>query len=193
MPNVNKVILIGNLTRDPEIRQTGAGNSLASFTLAMTRVYNNPRTGERTEEPCFVDVTAFQRNADVIQKYVHKGDPLFVEGRLRYDSWEDRATGAKRNKLSVVAESIQLLSRRSDGGLPIDGGYYAQAAAPQQQPAQQRRSYGAPATQPAYGNTAPYGDAPAAPQYRPAGNAMPSFTPENDAPAGEAPVDDLPF
>ncbi len=192
MPNVNKVILIGNLTRDPDVRQTGAGNNLASFTLAMTRVYNNPRTGERTEEPCFVDVTAFQRNADVIQQYVHKGDPLYVEGRLRYDSWEDRTTGAKRNKLTVVAESIQLLSRRTDGGAPVDGGYRAQPAAPQQ-PVQPRRSYGAPAPQPGYGSAAPYGDAPAAPQYRPAGSAMPSFTQENDAPAGETPVDDLPF
>ncbi len=188
MANVNKVILIGNLTRDPEIRPTNAGGSVASFTLAMTRSYTNPRTGERTEEPCFVDIAAFQRLAEIVQQFVHKGDPLFVEGRLRYDSWEDRATGAKRNKLSVVAETIQLLSRRPDGGAPVDGAYRTPAAAPQQ-----RRSYGAPAAQPAYGSAAPYSDTPAAPQYRPAGNAMPSFTPENDAPAGEAPVDDLPF
>ena len=185
MPSVNKVILIGNLTRDPEIRQTNGGSMLASFTLAMSRKYTNGRN-ELVDETCFVDVTAFQRNAEIIQQFVHRGDPLYVEGRLRYDTWDDRTTGTKRNKLSVVCEAVQLLSRRGDaapGAAPEAG--YRQSA-----PAAAPRSYGMPAAAPTAN-----GYDPAVPptQYRSAA-PMPSFPPEGQQGGPQdAPVDDLPF
>lgn len=185
MPSVNKVILIGNLTRDPEIRQTNGGSMLASFTLAMSRKYTNGRN-ELVDESCFVDVTAFQRNAEIIQQFVHRGDPLYVEGRLRYETWDDRATGAKRNKLSVVCEMVQLLARKGDAmsGAAPEGGYRHGAPAPAP------RSYGMPATPPAAN-----GYDPAVPpaQYRSAA-PMPSFSPEGQqGGVQDAPVDDLPF
>ena len=189
MPSVNKVILIGNLTRDPEIRQTNGGSMLASFTLAMSRKYTNARN-ELVDETCFVDVTAFQRNAEVIRNYVHRGDPLYVEGRLRYETWDDRTTGAKRNKLTVVCEGIQLLTRR-DGSAPVDpsAGGYRQAAPAAPAP---QRGYGMPAPPAggAYDNGAPN-----PPQYRSAA-PMPSFPQDGGPQDGgqpDAPVDDLPF
>ncbi|MGN0866946.1 MAG: single-stranded DNA-binding protein [Oligosphaeraceae bacterium] len=186
MPSVNKVILIGNLTRDPEIRQTNGGSMLASFTLAMSRKYTNGRN-ELVDETCFVDVTAFQRNAEIIQQYVHRGDPLYVEGRLRYETWDDRTTGAKRSRLSVVCEMVQLLARRGDAmpGAAPEGGYRQGAPAPAP-----RGGYGMPAAAPAAN-----GYDPAVPpaQYRSA-SPMPPFPQEGQQGGGpDAPVDDLPF
>ncbi|MBR4125658.1 MAG: single-stranded DNA-binding protein [Victivallales bacterium] len=91
MANVNKVFLIGNLTADPEIRQLPSGDSIASFSLAMNRRYTNAR-GEQVEDTTFVEIDAFSRMADLVRQYVHKGDPLFVEGRLRQDRWVDKQT-----------------------------------------------------------------------------------------------------
>ena len=202
MPSVNKVLLIGNLTRDPEIRQTNGGSMVASFTLAMSRKYTNARQ-ELVDEACFVDVSAFQRNAEIIQQFVHKGDPLYIEGRLRYDTWDDRTTGAKRSKLSVVCESLQLLTRRpTDGAVPVVPAsapavgfrpsirpQYAGASAPA------APQYGAPAPQYAVPQQPAYDPQPAPPsQYRSAA-PMPSFQ-ASEEPA-EAPqdgaVDDIPF
>ncbi len=121
MPNVNKVILIGNLTRDPLTKQlpgrsTGpSGNSgmVAEFGLAMNRKFKTAE-GEDREEVCFVDCAAFGRQAEVIAKYCRKGKQLYVEGRLRYDSWEDKGGHGKRSKLSVVVENFQFLGGRED-------------------------------------------------------------------------------
>src|SRR5881227_3679092 len=121
MPNVNKVILIGNLTRDPQTKQlpgrsTGpSGNSgmVAEFGLAMNRKFKTAE-GEGREEVCFVDCAAFGRQAEVIAKYCRKGKQLYVEGRLRYDSWEDKGGHGKRSKLSVVVEGFQFLGGRDD-------------------------------------------------------------------------------
>ena len=125
MACVNKVLLIGNLTRDPQIRQLPSGSIVADIGIALSRRFTNSRTNEQQEETCFVDVSAFQRTAELIRDFCHKGDPLFIEGRLRMDQWEDRnAPGVKRTKLTVVAENIQLLSRRENApmGAPVPNG-----------------------------------------------------------------------
>ena len=114
MANVNKVFLIGNLTAEPEIRQLPSGDTIASFSLAMNRRYTNAR-GEQVEDTTFVEIDAFSRLADIIRQFVHKGDPLFVEGRLRQDRWVDKQTNQQRSRLKVVADNIQLLSSRSAG------------------------------------------------------------------------------
>jgi single-strand DNA-binding protein len=113
MPSFNKVYLLGNLTRDPESRTLPSGTVLASFGLAVNRSYRKA-DGEEVEETTFVDIDAFGRPAENILKYCKKGDPLMVEGRLRYQSWETEA-GDKRSKLSVFLETFQFLPRSGGG------------------------------------------------------------------------------
>ena len=113
MPNVNKVILIGNLTRDPQTKQLPTQSLVTEFGLAMNRKFKT-HDGEDREEVCFVDCAAFGRQAEVIQKYCRKGKHLYIEGRLRYDSWEDKGGHGKRSKLSVVVESFQFLGGAND-------------------------------------------------------------------------------
>lgn len=114
MPNLNKVLLMGNLTRDPELRVTPKGTSVCAFGLAVNRVFRT-EGAESQEETTFVDVEAWGKQAELISKYVSKGNPLFVEGRLRLDSWESKE-GDKRSKMKVVLENMQFLGGRSDGG-----------------------------------------------------------------------------
>jgi len=121
MPNVNKVILIGNLTRDPQTKQLPTQSVVTEFGLAMNRKFKS-HDGEDREEVCFVDCAAFGRQAEVIQKYCRKGKQLYVEGRLRYDSWDDKGGHGKRSKLSVVVESFQFLGGREDGPPDADHG-----------------------------------------------------------------------
>lgn len=113
MPSVNKVILIGNLTRDPQTRQLPTQSMVAEFGLAMNRKFKSA-DGEDREDVCFVDCTAFGRQAEVIAKYCRKGKSLYIEGRLRYDTWEDKNGGGKRTKLAVVVENFQFLGSRED-------------------------------------------------------------------------------
>lgn len=115
MANLNKVLLMGNLTRDPELRYTASGTAVASFGLAVNRKWTS-REGEAREETLFVDVSAFARQAEVISEYMSKGRPIFIEGRLKLDQWQDRETGAKRSKLNVVVENFQFLGGRGDQG-----------------------------------------------------------------------------
>lgn len=118
MANFNKVILAGNLTRDPELRYTSKGTAIARITLAVNRNWKS-ETGEMREETTFVDIDAFARQAETIGQYLKKGRPLLVEGRLRYDTWEDKQSGQKRSKLGVVLEGFQFLDsggNRGDGG-----------------------------------------------------------------------------
>lgn len=113
MASFNKVILLGNLTRDPEQRALPNGSSVVNFGLAMSRKFTvNDQTKEET---CFIDITAFGKLGDVVAQYCHKGSPLFVEGRLKQDQWTDKESGAKRSKIGVIAESIQLLGGRGQG------------------------------------------------------------------------------
>lgn len=112
MPSFNRVTLIGNLTRDPETRDLPSGTTLCDFGLATTRHYKTAG-GEDREETCFIDCTAFGKQAEVLSQYVTKGRPLFVEGRLKYDQWDDKNGGGKRSKISVIVENFQFLGSAS--------------------------------------------------------------------------------
>jgi single-strand DNA-binding protein len=123
MPSFNRVTLIGNLTRDPETRDLPSGTTLCEFGLATTRHYKT-HSGDDREETCFIDCTAFGKQAEVLQQYVKKGRPLFVEGRLKFDQWDDKNGGGKRSKISVVVENFQFLGGRDgdhDGAGPRRG------------------------------------------------------------------------
>ncbi|MDA0374833.1 MAG: single-stranded DNA-binding protein, partial [Planctomycetota bacterium] len=113
MANFNKVILLGNLTRDPEVKQVGNGLTVAKLGMAVNRSYTT--NGEKREETCYVDLTAFGRQAEVLGQYAGKGRPLMIEGRLQYSQWEDKTTGQKRNKLDVVIENFQFVGGRDAG------------------------------------------------------------------------------
>src|SRR5512137_1645606 len=119
MASFNRVILVGNLTRDPELRYTPKGVAIAKIGLAVNRVWKT-ETGETKEEVTFVDVDAFGKQAETIGQYLKKGRPILVEGRLRYDTWEDKQSGQKKSKLGVVLENFQFLD--SGGGRGGDGG-----------------------------------------------------------------------
>ncbi len=120
MANVNKVFLIGNLTRDPELRYTPNGTAVADLGLAVNRFYTT-KDGDRREETLFIDVTVWNRQAENCCQYLKKGRPVHVEGYLRMDSWDDKTTGEKRSKIKVEAETVQFLGSRRDemgGGGP---------------------------------------------------------------------------
>jgi len=111
MASFNKVILAGNLTRDPELRYTPQGRAVARITLAVNRTWKN-ETGETKEEVSFVDVDVWGRQAEVISQYMKKGRPLLVEGRLKQDTWEDKNTNQKQSKLKVVLEGFTFIDTR---------------------------------------------------------------------------------
>lgn len=116
MASFNKVILLGNLTRDPEVRYTPKGTAVADLGIAVNRTYT-AENGEKREEVTFVDVTFWGRTAENAGQYLKKGRPVFVEGRLQLDSWDDKQSGQKRSKLKVVGELLQFLGgARPDGG-----------------------------------------------------------------------------
>ena len=121
MANLNKVFLIGNLTRDPELRYTPSGMAVVSFGLATNRRWKG-QDGQDREDSTFVEVTAFGRQAEVISEYMSKGTPIFVEGRLKYDQWEDRDTGQKRSMLGVTVENFQFLGSPLGSGSGSSGG-----------------------------------------------------------------------
>lgn len=111
MPNYNKVILIGHLTRDPEMRYTPKGAAIAQIGIATTRKWKSENYEEK-EETCFADVTFFGKQAETVGQYMKKGAPMMIEGRLRTESWDDKQTGAKRSKLSIVGEGFQFLANK---------------------------------------------------------------------------------
>ena len=125
MANFNKVFLMGNLTRDPEMRVTPKGTAICQFGLAISRSWKD-ESGQTREETAFVDIEAWGKQGEVISKYCTKGRPLFVEGRLKFDQWEDKTSGQKRSKLTVVLENFQFIGGRGDGapgaGGPGQGG-----------------------------------------------------------------------
>jgi single-strand DNA-binding protein len=123
MPSLNKVFLMGNLTRDPELRVTPKGTSICQFALAINRKFKM-ESGESREEVIFVDVEAWGKQGETIAKFVTKGRPLFVEGRLRLDQWEDKNTKEKRSRMKVVLEQFEFLgdSRGGGGGAPAQSG-----------------------------------------------------------------------
>jgi single-strand DNA-binding protein len=117
MASFNRVILVGNLTRDPELRYTPNGKAIAKIGLAVNRAWTT-ESGEKKEEVTFVDVDTFGRTAENVGQYMRKGSPILIEGRLRLDQWDDKQTGQKRSKLGVVAEIVQFLGgpRGGDSG-----------------------------------------------------------------------------
>jgi single-strand DNA-binding protein len=130
MANFNKVILAGNLTRDPEMRFTPKGTGIARFGLAVNRRWKS-ETGETKEEVTFVDVEAWGKQAETISQYLKKGRPILMEGRLKLDEWEDKNTHQKVSKLRVVLESFSFLdSNRGDTAVSADPQRTRTAAAP---------------------------------------------------------------
>lgn len=120
MASFNKVILLGNLTRDPQVKYTPSGTALAELGLAVNRTWFDKQSNSRREETTFVDVTLWGRDAEVAGEYLAKGRPVLIEGRLQLDTWDDKTTGQKRSKLRVVGERMQMLGSRGDG--PGGGG-----------------------------------------------------------------------
>jgi single-strand DNA-binding protein len=114
MASFNKVILLGNLTRDPEVRYTPKGSAVCDLGIAVNRVYTTD-SGEKREEVTYVDVVLWARLAEIAGEYLKKGRPVFIEGRLQMDTWDDKQTGQKRTKMRVVGETMQLLGGRPAG------------------------------------------------------------------------------
>ena len=145
MPNLNKVMLMGNITRDPEVRYTPKGTAVTDISLAVNRSYTLD-DGERREETTFVDVTYWGRQAEVIGEYMKKGRPIYVEGRLQLDQWEDKNTGQNRSRLKIVGDNFQFLGGR-DGNSGGGEGQQQQSAPPQQQSAPPQQQQQAPPQQ----------------------------------------------
>lgn len=161
MASFNRVILMGNLTRDPQVKRTPAGVAVTDLGLAVNRVWFDKQTNAKRDETTFVDVTCWGREAEIAGEYLTKGRPVLIEGRLQLDSWDDKATGQKRSKLRVVCEKLTLVGSRDGGG----GGRSAPAATD---------SYGSPPDE--YGGSEPsYGGAGA-------GYSAPSEPPQDDVP-----------
>jgi single-strand DNA-binding protein len=112
MASFNKVILLGNLTRDPELRYTPQGSAVCEFALALNYVYTNKQTGQKVEEVSFIDIVAWGKTGEICAEYLKKGRQVMIEGRLKQDTWEDKNTKQKQSKLKVVLESFSFI----DGG-----------------------------------------------------------------------------
>lgn len=116
MASFNKVILMGNLTRDPEVKYTTGGTAVAEVGLAVNRTWFDKQQNQKREETTFVDVTLWGRQAEVAGEYLAKGRSVLIEGRLQLDTWDDRESGKKRSKLRVIGENMTMLGGRGDGG-----------------------------------------------------------------------------
>ncbi len=116
MPSFNKVILMGNFTRDPELRFLPNNTAVCDMGLAVNDRFQNKATGQWEDRPNFVDCTAFGRTAENISKFFAKGRPIFIEGKLRFEQWEDRTSGQKRSKLKVVVDTWQFVDSKDSAG-----------------------------------------------------------------------------
>jgi len=126
MASYNKVLLMGNLTRDPQLKYLPSQMAVAEFGIACNRRFKTA-AGEDRDEVTFVDVSAFGKTGELINQYFTKGKPIFIEGRLKYDQWEDKQGGGKRSKLHVIAENFQFIGGKDGGGSGGSGGYDAPA------------------------------------------------------------------
>lgn len=115
MASFNQVILLGNLTRDPQLKYLPSQTAVAEFGIAVNRKFKS-QSGEEREEVTFVDCAAFAKTGELINQYFTKGKPIFIQGRLKYDSWEDKQGGGKRSRLTVVVENFQFIGGRDGGG-----------------------------------------------------------------------------
>ena len=201
MAAYNKVILMGNLTRDPEIRYTGSGTAVCSLGLAVNRTYKT-QSGELREDPCFIDVTAWGKQAESCNNYLKKGAPVFVEGTLRFETWTDKTSGQNRSKHTISADTVRFLGSPQQGG----GGFqdspeqYSQQpqrseppqGQPQYQSPQGQPQYQSPQAQPQYQSPAPQPQR--APAYQPnqvneSSNFQPPPMPDFEVES----EDDIPF
>ena len=200
MASFNKVLLMGNLTRKPELRYTPSGMPVCEFTIAVNRRFT--QGGETKEDTCFVDITVWDRQADNCNRYLDKGSSVFIEGRLQLDRWVDKNDQKQRSRLRVVAENVQFVGARREGGDYGDGGGQAYAPrrpaeAPQYAPDAMPQQYGRPRQQ--YGQQ-PGGIPPQMPPQEPSYEGPQSYTRPappaemndgaNDVPGIE---DDIPF
>jgi len=168
MASYNKVLLMGNLTRDPDVRYTPKGMAVADIGLAVNRYYTADN-GEKREETTFVDVTLWGRQAEVAGQYLKKGRPVLIEGRLQMDTWDDKQTGQKRSKLKVVGETMQLIGTPGGRGGDDEGGGGASGAGGGYEQREQR-------------------------EYRPSSRPAPKGPPKPPAdPDLEPEEDDIPF
>lgn len=127
MASYNKCLLIGNLTRDPELRVTPKGTAICQFGLAINRQFKD-EGGQTRDDTTFVDCEAWAKTGENISKFFTKGKPIFVEGRLKMDSWEDKTSGQKRSKMKVVVEQFQFVGGKNDGATSAGSGYGAPGA-----------------------------------------------------------------
>ena len=130
MPNYNKVMLMGRLTRDPEVRFLANGTAVTNIGLAVNRNWRN-QDGQTQEEVTFVDVTAFGKRGEAVGQYLKKGRPSFIEGQLRMEQWDDKLTGPKRSKLAIIMAAFEFIDARGEGeggGGNFSGGGGAPAA-----------------------------------------------------------------
>ncbi len=198
----NKIILVGNLTRDIELRYAQSGTAIAKTAIATSRKFTS--NGEKKEEVCFVDITFFGRSGEVANQYLRKGSKILVEGRLNFEQWVDQ-NGQKRSKHSVIAETMQMLDSKGDNQ---GGGGYNNAPAQGEQPAyqqpaqQQQQSYQAPQQQQQQSYQAPqqqqqkpsYGNNNNAGGYNNQANAQSRQMPSPDSvPVIDIDEDEIPF
>ncbi|MEQ1747836.1 MAG: single-stranded DNA-binding protein [Prosthecobacter sp.] len=201
MASLNKVMLIGNLTRDPEVRFTPKGTAVCDMALAVNRRFVND-AGERQEEVTYLDVVLWGKQAELAGQYLSKGKPIFIEGRLQMDSWEDKTTGQKRTKIRIICENMQFIdSKGGSGGNAGGGGGYSGGedgesySAP---PQQQRRPMGGGGGY-SGGGGGGYQQRAAAPQQRPQPQQRPAPAQQQEDDFGEGPItdgmegDDIPF
>lgn len=116
MANVNKVILIGRMTRDAEVRTFASGSKVANFGFATSNRTKNQSTGQWEDEPVFLDCSAFGKTAELVEQYLKKGSQAYLEGHLKLEQWSDKTSGEKRSKLKIVVDSVQFLDSRRGGG-----------------------------------------------------------------------------
>jgi single-strand DNA-binding protein len=188
MASFNKVMLMGNLTRDPELRYTPSGSAVCDFSIAINRKYS--AAGQEREEVCFVDIVVWAKQAESCGKYLKKGSSVFVEGRLRNDNWEDK-DGRKRTRLRITAERVQFLSSsRSDDSKPSRSDYSSNN---QPNNYQTNNNYNSKNNTSNYSNNKPTGNQSGnQQQYRNEPNSMPPPPPEVFDNEYES-EDDIPF
>jgi len=154
MASLNKVFLMGNMTRDPELRYTPSGTAVCEFGLAVSRQWTTPE-GERKEDTCFVDCQMWGRRGEVISEYLRKGSPIFVEGRLSLDQWEK--DGQRRSRLRVVAENFEFIGGRGEGGGGQRGSGPGEAGGRQSSGRQRPAPGAAPGATPGHAASGPEG------------------------------------
>jgi single-strand DNA-binding protein len=166
MASFNKVILVGNLTRDPQVKYTTGGTAVTEIGLAVNRRWLDKQSNQWKDETTFVDVTLWGRTAEIAGEYLAKGRPVLIEGRLQLDTWDDRESGQKRSKLRVVGENMTMLGGKGEGGGGGGGGGRAQSGAGSRAPSSGSDS-----------------------EFQGSGDFSPSY----DEPSGASQNDDVPF